>query len=108
MAMEEKKNDWFGLRPKWVPAWLSVTFVVFVIFTIWVVFYGDSSYIKSNEYSSQIKDLKHKIKENQDTTKVYEQKLQALNTDVETLERIARENFGMKRENEDVYETVIP
>ena len=35
-------------------------------------------------------------------------KVNELNTDRETLERIAREKYGMKRENEDVYITDIP
>ena len=35
-------------------------------------------------------------------------KVNELNTDKETLERIAREKYGMKRHNEDVYKTDIP
>ena len=105
---EEKKNQWYGLKPKWVPEWVSITFVVFVAFTLLMLFYGESSYLKTSEYDKQISELKREIKENHDTAQVYMRKVNELNTDRETLERIAREKYGMKREIEDVYITDIP
>jgi len=106
--MDEKLNQWKGLKPKWVPEWVTFTFVVFVIFVVFMLFYGESSYMKSNEYTQQINELKREIKENRDTTRLYQQKIKELNTDKESLERIAREKYGMKHENEDVYVTEIP
>lgn len=105
---DDKKNQWWGLKPKWVPEWLSFTFVMFVAFVAMMLFYGDFSYVKSNEYSQQIQKIQQEIRENNDTARIYTQKIQELNTDPETLERIAREKYGMKRENEDVYTTDIP
>ena len=52
---EEKKNQWYGLKPKWVPEWVSITFVVFVAFTLLMLFYGESSYLKTSEYDKQIR-----------------------------------------------------
>ena len=86
---EEKKNQWYGLKPKWVPEWVSITFVVFVAFTLLMLFYGESSYLKTSEYAKQISELKREIKENHDTAQVYMRKVNELNTDRETLERIA-------------------
>lgn len=106
--MDEKLNQWKGLKPKWVPEWVTFTFVVFLIFVVFMLFYGESSYMKSNEYTQQINELKREIKENRDTTRLYQQKIKELNTDKESLERIAREKYGMKHENEDVYVTEIP
>ncbi len=106
--MDEKLNQWKGLKPKWVPEWVTFTFVVFVVFVVMMLFYGESSYLKSNEYTQQINVLKQEIKENRDTAQVYKRKIQELNTDKESLERVAREKYGMKRENEDVYVTDIP
>ncbi len=106
--MDEKLNQWKGLKPKWVPEWVTFTFVVFVIFVVFMLFYGESSYMKSNEYTQQINELKREIKENRDTTRLYQQKIKELNTDKESLERIAREKYGMKHENEEVYVTEIP
>jgi len=55
-----------------------------------------------------INDLKAEIKSNQDSAKIYEAKLDELHTDRETLEKIAREQYGMKRTNEEVFITDIP
>lgn len=106
--MNEKTNNWKGLKPKWVPSWLSITFVAFVVFIGVMMFYGESSYVKSNHYTSEINKLKSDIQQNCDSAKTYTNKVNELNTDRETLERIAREKYGMKRQNEDVYKTDIP
>lgn len=106
--MAESQNNWKGLRPKWVPSWLSFTFVAFIIFIGVMMFYGESSYLKSNKYSQDIIELKEQIKDNTDSATYYNQKVNELNTDKERLEHIAREKYGMKRLNEDVYETDIP
>ena len=61
--MAETQNNWKGLRPKWIPSWVSVTFVAFVVFIGAMMFYGESSYVKSNNYTQQINQLKNEIKE---------------------------------------------
>lgn len=66
------------------------------------------AYVKSNNYTQQINQLKNEIKENRDSAAYYNQKVNELNTDKERLEHIAREKYGMKRLNEDVYRTDIP
>ncbi|MGM9804074.1 MAG: septum formation initiator family protein [Muribaculaceae bacterium] len=106
--MIEKPNNWKGLRPKWVPAWMSVTFVAFVLFIGYTLFYGESSYINSNRHAQEIQQLKREIKQVKDSTNYYNRKVEELNTDKESLERIAREKYGMKRQNEDIYMTDMP
>lgn len=106
--MAETQNNWKGLRPKWVPSWMSFTFVAFIAFIAFMMFYGESSYVKSNKYTQEINKLKKEIKENRDSATYYNQKREELNTDKERLEHIAREKYGMKRPNEDVYQTDIP
>ena len=106
--MSKLGNNWKGLHPKWVPSWVSFTFVAFVVFIGVMMFYGESSYLKSNHYTSEINKLKGDIQQNSDSAMYYVNKVNELNTDKETLERIAREKYGMKRHNEDVYKTDIP
>lgn len=50
------------------------------------------------EYNARIKDLKAQIKECDDSTAVYRERLRLLESDHETLERIVREEYLMKRE----------
>lgn len=95
-------------RPKWIPRWLSIPFVVFSAFILILLFFGENNYIKISRYKKQINALKMEIKANEDSAAIYESKVLELNSDRETLERIAREKYGMKRPNEDVFVTNIP
>lgn len=65
--------------------------------------FSDYNYFRSMEYNARIKDLKAQIKECDDSTAVYRERLRLLESDHETLERIVREEYLMKRENEDLY-----
>ena len=61
--------------------------VIVVVFVITLAFFGDNNYLLTSKYRKQINEL---------------------NTDNETLERLVREKYGMKRTNEEVYITDIP
>ena len=69
---------------------------------------GENNYMRIYDYERQINELKAEIKANEDSAAMYEAKTRELNTDRETLERIAREKYGMKRANEEVFVTDIP
>ena len=90
-----------------IPRWLSVPLVVIVAFLIIMIFFGDNSYLKNKEYGNKIDELAKEIQANIDSAKYYQRKSKELVTDKETLEKIAREQYGMKRESEDVYITEI-
>lgn len=77
--------------------------VVVVAFGVYITFFSDYNYSRSMEYDARIKDLKAQIKECDDSTAVYRERLRLLESDHETLERIVREEYLMKRENEDLY-----
>lgn len=91
-----------------LPRWLSLPLIIIVAFLVAMVFYGDNSYLKSKEYGKKIDELEKEIKANKDSAIYYQRKAHELATDKETLEKIAREQYGMKRESEDVYITEIP
>lgn len=96
-----------GKLSRFVPRWLSLPLIIIAAFLVMMIFYGDNSYLKSREYSKQIDALSKEIKETRDSAAMYQRKVQELHTDKETLEKIAREQYGMKRANEDVYLTEI-
>lgn len=77
--------------------------VVVVAFGVYITLFSDYNYFRSMEYNARIKDLKAQIKECDDSTAVYRERLRLLESDHETLERIVREEYLMKRENEDLY-----
>jgi cell division protein FtsB len=95
-------------RPKWLPLWLSLPFVIFIAFIVMLLFYGENNYMQINDQKKEIDKINAQIKELEDSAKLYERKTQELNTDKETLEKIAREQYSMKRTNEEVFITDIP
>lgn len=95
-------------RPRWIPRWLNIPLIIFVGFVVVLLFFGDNNYMRINQYRSQINELKSQIKSNQDSAATYDAKVNELNTDNESLERLVREKYGMKRINEEVYITDIP
>jgi cell division protein FtsB len=95
-------------RPKWIPRWVNIPLLIFIAFVVVLAFFGDNSFMRSTEYRSQINGLKSQIKNLEDSAAMYEQKVNELNTDNETLEHLVREKYGMKRTNEEVYITDIP
>ena len=95
-------------RPKWIPRWINFPLLIFIVFVVVLLFFGENNYMRINKYRSQINELKSQIKNNQDSAAIYDAKVSELNTDNETLERLVREKYGMKRTNEEVYITDIP
>ncbi len=77
--------------------------VIVSAYAVYVTFFSDYNYIKVMEYDAQIRDLKAQIKQCDDSCAVYKQRLHDLNSDPETTERIVREEYKMKRDNEDLY-----
>ena len=95
-------------RPKWIPRWLNIPLLIFIAFVVLLLFFGENNYLRINKYRSEINELKSQIKNNLDSAAIYDSKVNELNTDNESLERLVREKYGMKRINEDVYITDIP
>ncbi len=95
-------------RPKWIPRWLNLPFIIFMAFIAMLLFFGENNYLVINEQQKEIDKLNALIKHQEDSAKYYERKTQELNTDKETLEKLAREQYNMKRTNEDVFITDIP
>ena len=88
---------------EWCRHYVSVTFIIVVVFVVIVLFFNENSILKSMEYNRQITDLKEEIQSNRDTLEYYNKLNHSLDTDPETMERIVRERYHMQRENEDVY-----
>ncbi|MBQ0114553.1 MAG: septum formation initiator family protein [Bacteroidales bacterium] len=95
-------------RPKWIPRWVNAPFIIISVFILWLFFFGDNNFAKIHAIKSEINDIKAEIKANQDSAEMFDAKVNELHTDRETLEKIAREKYGMKRENEEVFITDIP
>lgn len=78
--------------------WLVAIGFLALTFTV-----GDSNLYKRYTYDEKIRSLDKEIKHYQKEIEINSKKLNDLHTDKQGLERFAREEYFMKRPNEDVY-----
>ena len=84
-------------------AWINAYWLVTIAFLIVTLTVGDSSLYKRYTYDEKIRSLEKEIGHYQQEIEVNGKKLNDLHTDKEGLERFAREEYFMKRANEDVF-----
>lgn len=76
---------------------------VLLVLIAMLFFFSDSSVSKRIRYESQIKDLESQIEYYHRQTEIDRKKLNELQSNKEDLEKFARENYLMKKENEDIF-----
>ncbi len=91
----------------WLRVLLNIPLLIVVGTIIVASVWGDNSYSKRVGYQKRITQLESEIRQNNDSAAYYARKAVELNSDPETLEKIAREQYGMKRDNEEVFITDI-
>ena len=76
--------------------------IILVVFSVWMLFFDENSYLIHKEFNNEIDELetaidfyKKKIEEDRKTIKSLEDSLQ--------IEKFAREKYLMKKENEDIF-----
>lgn len=74
-----------------------------VVFVVWMTFFDTNSFIKSWRLRSENIRLKRENTATQHSIDKNERLIKALTDDRETLERYAREKYGMKASDEDVF-----
>ena len=84
-------------------ACINAYWLVTIAFLIVTLTVGDSSLYKRYTYDEKIRSLEREIEHYQKEIEVNSKKLNDLHTDKEGLERFAREEYLMKRANEDIF-----
>ena len=92
-------KDFYNKYLSRIYAYWLVTIVFFALTFVM----GDSSLYKRYTYDEKIRSLEKEIKHYQKEIEINSKKLNDLHTDKEGLERFAREEYFMKKPNEDVY-----
>lgn len=90
-----------------IPAWLKNKYLLSsVVFLTWILFFDDRDLISTVGRHRELKALEqsrdHYILENAATRKELEQ----IEHDPTIVEKLARENFRMKKDNEDLF--IVP
>ena len=92
-------KDFYNKYLSRINAYWLVTIVFFALTFVM----GDSSLYKRYTYDEKIRSLEKEIKHYQKEIEINSKKLNDLHTDKEGLERFAREEYFMKKPNEDVF-----
>lgn len=84
-------------------SWINIYWLVTIVFLVLTFTAGDSSLYKRYQYDEKIRGLEKEIKTYRDEIEVNRQKLDNLHTDREGLERFAREEYHMKKADEEIF-----
>ena len=82
---------------------INAYWLVIIVFLVLTLTLGDSSLYKRYTYDQKIRSWEKEIKHYQKEIEINSKKLNDLHTDKEGLERFAREEYFMKKPNEDVF-----
>ena len=77
--------------------------VILLFLVVMLFFLSDSSIPKRIQFDTQIKELESQIEFYHQQTETDKKKLNELQSNNDDLEKFARENYLMKKENEDVF-----
>ena len=84
--------------------WLKNKFVVAgIIFTLWICFLDENNLLERFQNLKELKQLKADKEYYQEKIEIDKKRLNELKTDNENLEKFAREQYLMKKDNEDVF-----
>jgi len=77
--------------------------IVILLFGIWIFFFDDYKLSKQRELKSQLNELQQELKEIRKIKEDYETKNKLIKTNQELVETIGRDNYYMKRDDEDLF-----
>ena len=77
-------------------------FIVGFLFIIWIIFLDENNLVLLNQQQSKIEETQEIIDSLKTEISEMEDKLDRLNNNQKELEKFSRENFLMKKENEDI------
>ena len=77
--------------------------ILLVVLVVALFLFSDSSIPKRLKYEAEIRSLESQIESYREQTEIDREKLDELQSNTEDLEKFARENYLMKKENEEIF-----
>jgi len=100
VVMREKVKK-FGLKR--ILGLTAYQIIILLVLMVMLFLFSDSSITKRIKYDTQIKNLESQIEFYHQQTEEDKEKLNELQSNKDDLEKFARENYLMKKENEDIF-----
>ncbi len=94
-----------GSAGRWLRRYVSLPTLLVLGALVYIVFVGDNSVARRVEYQAQIDSLRACVDQVEDSVRYYRALNQGLESDPQAMERVVREHYNMKRQNEDVFIT---
>ncbi len=98
--MREKVKQ-FGLKR--ILGLTAYQIIILLVLMVMLFLFSDSSVTKRIKYDTQIKNLESQIEFYHQQTEEDKEKLNELQSNKDDLEKFARENYLMKKENEEIF-----
>jgi cell division protein FtsB len=76
--------------------------LILAFFIVWMLFFDENSYLVHREFNTEIEELQTSINFYEKNIKEDKKTIQTLQDSLQ-LEKFAREQYLMKKENEDIY-----
>ena len=95
-------SKWVEFYKKHV-AGINKYWLVIIVFLFITLVVGDSNFLNRRKYDDRIRYLENEIDRYRKEMEQNKKKLQELQTDKEGLEQFAREEYLMKKEDEDIF-----
>lgn len=90
-------------KKSWVRRYIALPTILGLALIAYIVFFGDKSVTQRIQYQRTIDSLEQCLRAQQDSLEYYRDLNRRLSTDPELMEQVVREQYNMKRPNEDVY-----
>ena len=97
------KETVYKISTKRVLGLTATQIIVLLALLVILFFFSDSSIPKRLKQESEIKDIQTQIELYQQQIQVDKEKLNELQSNKDDLEKFARENYFMKKENEEIF-----
>jgi cell division protein FtsB len=89
---------------QFLPRWITNKyFLAASFFVVWLAFFDHNDMILSYKRKKELKELKEKKAYYQERIQETRDELNAMRVNTASLEKVAREKYLMKKDNEDLY-----
>lgn len=89
-------------KTKYLKPFKNLFVIILVIFTVWMLFFDANSWLIHHELNTDIDDLENEKEYYKNEIEKDKKAIKELSTE-EGIEKLAREKYYMKKENEDIY-----